>query len=161
MNVTIKHVGIGLALGLLGGCATSPPLTLTNPVGPAKIQPEVALKQGRLIVYSASYFGTMDGDIERYVHSGYTIYRPDGQKVRAVNNQTGIFDGDPEKVGLPVGRYRIEAEANGVGRISVPVVIEQAQTTVVDLNGEWWPDHALADRVVRLPNGTVIGAQAQ
>ncbi len=84
--------------------------------------------------------------------------RTNGTKVRSVPNQTGVYNGDPDVVALPVGTYRVKAEAYGVGWVSVPIVIERDRTTVVDLNGEWWTDHPLADRAVTLPNGSVIGA---
>ena len=160
MHVKARYVAMPMVLAILGGCATRPPLELTKPVGPANA-PTAALNQGRLVVYSLEYFGSMDADIERYVHSSYTIYDADGKEVRTVDNQTGLFNGDPETVRLPVGHYHVKAQANGVGWVSVPVVIERSQTTVVDLNGEWWSDHALADQAVKLPNGSVIGAEAQ
>lgn len=159
MNVTIRYAGVAALLAILGGCATSPPLTLDQPVGPAKARPAVAHDEGHLVVYSLSYVGSMDADFERYVHSPYTIYTADGKEIRSVANQTGLFNGDPENVTLPAGEYRVKAESSR-GWVSLPVVVESAQTTVVDLNREWWPDHALADQAVTLPDGSVIGAEA-
>jgi hypothetical protein len=161
MNVTIKCLGVSMVLAILGGCATSPPMALNNPVGPAKIRPAVAMNQGRLVVYSMSYFGQMDADFERYVHSAYTIYRPDGTKLRTVDNQTGLFNGDPEAIQLTTGDYRVKAETYRGNWVTLPVVIEPGRTTVVDLNREWWSDHAIADQTVKLPDGAVIGAAAQ
>jgi hypothetical protein len=158
MNTTTRFCGLSLLLAVVGGCAASPPLALNDPIGPAKVRPIVAANAGRLKVYSMSYVGSVDGDIERYVHSQYTIYAADGKKVRSVPNQTGVYNADPDIVALPVGTYRVKAEAYGVGWVSVPVVVELARTTVVDLNDEWWTDHPLADRAVTLPNGSVIGA---
>lgn len=160
MNVIMKYLGLSIAIAMMGGCVTRPPLTLTEPIGPAKVPPAVALNEGRLVVYSMSYLGSMDADIERYVHTPYTVYSPDGARVRSVGNQTGLFNGDPDKVRLPAGQYRVKAEASDGGWVFVPVVIEPGKTTVVDLNGEWWSDHALADRAVKLPNGSVVGAEA-
>jgi hypothetical protein len=158
MNTPTRFCGLSLLLAVLGGCATPAPLALNDPIGPAKVRPAVAANAGRLKVYSMSYVGSVDGDIERYVHTQYTVYANDGKKVRSVPNQTGVYNGDPDIVALPVGTYRVKAEAYGVGWVSVPVVIERDRTTVVDLNGEWWTDHPLADRAVTLPNGSVIGA---
>jgi len=161
MHVTTRFCGLSLMLALLGGCATRPPLALEDPIGPATMRPAAAANDGRLKVYSMSYVGSVDGDIERYVHSQYTVYSDNGTKVRSVPNQTGVYNGDPDVVALPVGTYRVKAEAYGVGWVSVPVVIERDRTTVVDLNGEWWTDHPLADRAVTLPNGSVIGARVR
>lgn len=161
MNTKTRFFGLSLSIAALGGCAAAPPLVLNDPIGPAQVRPAVAANTGQLKVYSMSYIGSVDGDIERYVHSQYTVYEPDGNKVRSVPNQTGVYNGDPDLVALPVGSYRVKAEGYGVGWVSVPVVIERGRTTVVDLNDEWWSDHPLADRAVTLPNGSVIGAEVK
>jgi hypothetical protein len=146
---------------MLGGCASRPPITLTEPIGPAIARPAMAENDGHLKVYSMAYLGSMDADIERYVHSSYTIYAPDGAKVRLVSNQTGLFNEDPETVTLPEGKYQVKAETYQGKWVLVPVVVERARTTVVDLNDEWWRDHPLADRAVKLPGGSVIGAEVR
>ena len=57
-------------------------------------------------------------------------------------------------------RYRVVAQANGYGRVTIPVVIEAHQTTVLHLEGGGsWPSEAEFNQTnaVRLPDGQIIG----
>jgi hypothetical protein len=158
-----QAVCVVLAGGMstLGACASTTPLQLHDAVGPAHLHVQAdPAPQGHLMVYSVSYVGSEDADIERLVHSSYEIYAPDGQLVRSVDNQSGLYGSEPTLESLPPGRYQVTADAYRVGRVSVPVVVELNRTTVVDLNEDLWSDRTVADNAVRLPNGAVIGSRA-
>jgi hypothetical protein len=70
---------------------------------------------------------------------------------------------DPVAVGLPPGKYRVSARANGYGSVTVPVIIEPQQSTILHLEGGGsWPNEPAFNQTntVRLPDGQIIGWKA-
>lgn len=126
-----------LLLALTAGCSSAPTADIVlAPVGPL---PEAATPAdaGILVVYSAyipNEFGSNTPNYRRY-HSAYQIFRPDGQLVRTVGNQSGPTSEEPTAVSLPPGQYRVEAMANGYGRVTVPVIVASGRPTIVHLDG--------------------------
>ena len=67
---------------------------------------------------------------------------------------------DPAPVELPAGKYRVVANANGYGQVTIPVIIEAQQTTVLHLEGGGsWLNEAEFNQTnaVRLPDGQIVG----
>ena len=153
-----------LAIGaLLSGCASDRNRLVLDPVGPRSLQtPAVNSKNGTLVVYSAYDAGANFNarDPYRPIHSDYKIFSLDGSLLRAVHNDSGTILQDPAPVELPAGKYRVVANANGYGRVTIPVVIEAHQTTVLHLEGGGsWPNEAEFNQTnaVRLPDGQIVG----
>ncbi|MGA2245643.1 MAG: hypothetical protein ABSH48_11640 [Verrucomicrobiota bacterium] len=156
-------IAIGGAAMMVAGCVTSPQPVVLDPVGPA---PSLAAKptgaSGMLSVYSA-YQASADfnnRDPYRREYSDYRILRADGTLVQQVHNTSGSILQRPAQVPLPAGNYRVVAQANSYGEVTVPVVIAGGRDTLVHLEGGYaWPNpHAFNEaNSVRLPDGEVVG----
>ena len=143
-----------LAGALAAGCSSYQGGTVLAPVGPipssgaisrsATGQPAVgtpAIGDGSLVVYSA-YEVNPDFDDWYLVHPQYTDYQiltETGKPVKFVHNNSGSPLQDPARVELPAGKYRVEARANGYGRVTVPVMIAPHQLTTVNLENDVSP----------------------
>ena len=119
---------------------------------------------GTLVVYSA-YKRNADfnsRDPYRQEYSDYKILTADGKLFRNVHNNSGTIFEDALTVELAPGDYRVVARSNGFGYVTVPVVIEAKQNTVLRLDGSPWPDGSTSDpaNAVRLPDGHIIGWKA-
>jgi hypothetical protein len=95
------------------------------------------LRQGYLKVYSA-IDEFKDGDVWYFPHSSYEIYTIGGKLLKNVGNHISRGDEIPEIVALPVGFYTVVARAEKAGYIRVPVVINEGQQTILDL--DVWQD---------------------
>ena len=152
----------GIAL-LLAGCATSHNGMVLDSVGPdpaSTVNP--AVPDGSLLVYSAYEVNAdfSSRDTRRPEYSDYRILTADGQLQQVVHNNSGTILQRPAQVGLPAGNYRVVAQANGYGSVTIPVTIVAGETTFVHLQGGVaWPDHPAFDQsnAVRLPDGEVVG----
>jgi hypothetical protein len=91
------------------------------------------LRQGYLKVYSAIE-EFKDGDTWYFPHSSYAIYTTDGKLLKNVENHNSRRDEIPAVVVLPVGSYIIVARAEKDGYVRLPVVIDEAQQTILDLD---------------------------
>jgi hypothetical protein len=147
------------------GCSSShQPLTLPE-IGPASAtSAEPAAGMGTLVVFSAYEVGIPPPDARAYNqrHTDYTIVNADGSNARSVMNQQGVYRGDPAKVILPPGKYRVTARANGFGQVTIPVLIAADRTTAIHLEGgspEGKPNGS-PEQLVTLPDGTVVGWRA-
>jgi hypothetical protein len=145
------------------GCATPRPSLLLDAVGPVSSARTGAFGEeaGFLRVFSATEH-RLEGGIDYHPHTPYTIYTPEGQRVRGVQNHVGTSDQRPMTVRLPPGRYAVYARAEGQGRVGVPVVIVASRTTVVYLEGKGLPEagELPAAEIVRLPGGRAAGRRA-
>jgi len=131
-------------MALLGfvGCAGQQSIAVLKPVRPLTTEVK-ARPAGYLVVNSAAeqpnaqiYF-----DTHFYPHSGYSIYDSHGVLVRTVRNHLGSWDETLERVSLPPGNYTVVALSEADGEVAVPVIIQKAKTTVVDLRRH---EHSLA-----------------
>ena len=156
---------INLILGaaivsMLAGCSSTP--IVLDPVGPAPPGATAPLREGKLIVYSATET-INDGEINYFPHTSYHIFTPDGKRFRTVNNHVGRNDETPEWVRLPAGSYNVRAQADGYGFVTVPVMIKWGRLTEVNL--ETWGRKKTPvtneAAVVQLPNGYVVGWRAK
>jgi hypothetical protein len=158
--LTFNIVAAGL---LLAGCATGKSGMILDTVGPASAQPvPVGSTDGTLMVYSAydvnADFNSRDPYRQEY--SDYRILATDGKLLQRVHNDSGTILQDPMPVELPAGKYRVIARANGYGYVTIPVMIEAAQDTILHLEGGGsWPDGTAFNQsnAVRLPDGRIIG----
>ncbi|HEY6166953.1 MAG TPA: hypothetical protein VI454_02855 [Verrucomicrobiae bacterium] len=145
---------------LLAGCTSTPPLVLSEPVGPAPRSVVAMERRGTLVVYSDwDHFAT--GDSDRYYREDYTLYWPDSTRTQRVQNHIGSLDEGPVLLRLPPGTYRVKTRAARYGTVIVTVVIEAERTTAIRLDGTMPKRAAASDASeVRLPNGQVVGWKA-
>ena len=135
---TVSILYIAVIGGLLSGCTSDRSRLVLDPVGPRSLQtPAINSQNGTLVVYSAYDAGANFNarDPYRPIHSDYKIFSLDGSLLRAVHNDSGTILQDAVPVELPTGKYRVVANANGYGHVTIPVVIEACQTTVLHLEG--------------------------
>ena len=145
------------------GCTTGVNGPALDPVGPPVHQSKTTdSANGNLTVYSAheinADFNTRDP--YRPEFSNYKIYNPDGRLYRHIHNNSGTKLQDPAAVSLPPGKYQVSVRANGYGTVTVPVLIEPNQNTVLHLEGGGsWPDESGFNQTnaVRLPDGQIVG----
>ena len=113
--------------------------------------------EGTLVVYSA---WNLSGD-PRYVlqRSSYVVATSDGKPAQEVQNHLDRFDEGPQPVSLSPGAYTVTAQSAHFGKVNVPVVIKENQTTFVYLDGYPHPEttSTLQTNLVMLPNGQVVG----
>lgn len=146
---------------VVGGCAT--PRLALDPVGPAPETKGAALGEGYLKVFSAREGQLYGGDTPYSPHSEYHVRTPAGQPVKHVQNHVGPMDESAMLVSLPTGRYEVLAEADGFGRVRVPILIKQGELTEVNLEtiGRSKGNAGNDPRLVRLPNGWAVGWRAE
>jgi hypothetical protein len=146
------------------GCATHSTTVVNQPVGPDLAPPRVNLSQGqgRLMVYTVTEVND-PASSDFPTHSSYAIYTTDGKLVRRVDNRSGSFYQNPVTVSLALGTYKVKGRATNSGEVTVPVIIEEKKTTVVDLEGTNLPQHKPtgAGQWVRLSTGQVIGMRVE
>ncbi len=148
---------------LLAGCASTNTGVVLDSVGPGPTESaNSAAANGTLLVYSAyevnANFNIRDD--RRHQYSDYRILGNDGKLVQPVVNDSGTILQRPASVDLPVGQYRVVAQANGYGLVTVPVTIEAGRTTVLHLEGGIkWPNQFGENQTnaVRLPDGEIVG----
>jgi hypothetical protein len=139
---TLSYLFSGtLIIPLLSGCI-SRPQTVAQ-VGPSASAPQVAALRpnGALKVFTATERHADDLTTSRfegytYPHSSYEIKNPDGALVKEVRNHASFLDESPDVVKLAPGKYTVLAQSTS-GFVSVPVVIEDGKTTVVDLDSNY------------------------
>lgn len=166
-GMSVTHSGprsacslIGL-VALLAGCAPIQPVVINEPIGPMQQIVDDSRPLGSLTVYSDVHPAPSDQPFDT-PHSDYLLYTAEDRLLQTVNNRKSLFSSDPVSLELPVGRYKVTARAANVGLVSVPVVIQQGLTTVVDLNQEVFPRRLAANGDwVRLPTGQVIGSKSE
>jgi len=159
----MKHVCFLLGASLVSlwvGCASTP--VALAPVGPDPAGNKSMATDGGLQVFS-SLVGRTEGDNPTwYQHTDYYVYDLRGRLVKRVKNNVGYYAEAPRRVILPAGRYLVKAQANDYLRVSVPVTIKRGQTTSVHLDDSWtFPGDAPKTKLVRLPNGSPVGWQAE
>lgn len=147
------------------GCA-SHGLVLA-PVGPPthqRVAASTGSPSGSLVVFSAldpsPHFNALP---YRTFYSDYRVFSESGALLQRVHNDNGTSLDGPKTVTLPPGNYRVVANANGYGVVTVPVVIVDHETTTVHLEGgSSWPGTTPIAQAnpVRLPDGQVVGWRA-
>jgi hypothetical protein len=150
------------ALALLAACAASRHSLVLAPVGPISGGRErLAGGEGFLRVYTATRAHD-SGGITFYPHTPYVVYNAEGRRVQGVQNHVGLQDQKPMTVPLPQGRYVVYAQAEGHGRVTLPIAIVASRTTVVFLEGKGLPEATELPEaeVVRLPDGRPVGRRA-
>jgi len=156
----VRRVGwLGL---FLAGCATHSSQLVLDPVGPPPGAPSPSHAKGSLVVFSA-FDATGHFNRNRQYHTDYQILSQEGKVLQSVHNDPGNDVGGPVQVDLPSGAYRVEARANGYGKVVVPVIIQGGSVTVVHLEGGGsWPNREQMIKLgaVRLPDGRVVGWSA-
>ena len=157
-----------LAFGALtAGCVSEGKDLVLDPVGPQPAMPVAAMDRqtGTLVVYSAYAAGpNFNGRQPDFpVYSDYKILSRDGSFLRSVHNDSGTIQQEAMPVALAPGAYRVVANANGYGRVTVPVIIKTHQMTVLHLEGGVsWPGESGCNQTnaVHLPDGEVVGWRA-
>ena len=150
-------------LSLLSACSFQTHPTVVQAVGPAPPEARLGSKaanQGYLVVYSAWSSFVDPGSVGH--HSRYTVSSEDGTFKREIINHADRFDEGPVRLPLPAGSYQVTARSTHAGRVVVPVVIKERETTFVYLDGTAHPE-AREDKhltAVKLPNGEIVGWSA-
>jgi hypothetical protein len=163
MFKTQSLVAIAL-LTLVTACSlTSTPSLVLAPVGPSLEQapqnpPPPPTGDGYLEVRSAMCTYASDRQAFR-IHTAYGVYKPDGTRIKSVQNAQSLNSPDPQVIALPPGTYAIQAWANDSILVKVPVVIESHRLTRVNLEDG---DSGLAKKakphqLVRFPDGRIVG----
>ena len=144
----VSSVVVSMAVVCLAGCASSAPLTVSGPVGPAPTGSAKAPGGSSLQVYSARERAPLDLNKEEFLwnndfgkneflyepaHSGYTLCSRDGKVIEHVCNARNPNDPEPAVVPLAPGNYEVKATARGFGVVTIPVVIEAGKLTRVNL----------------------------
>lgn len=159
-----------IVLGVLAvGCSAHPPIQLPaiGPTGPAAAaapasEGDEPAMTGTLVVYSEELPVSKHRSAPVYTHTGYVIFRANGQLLTKVDNHNASVESEPEEVTLKAGLYQVRARAAKAGTVVVPVLISPGQRTEVFLDSEGMPAaqaRALADPV-KLADGRVVGARA-
>ena len=162
-STILIYCGAALPL-ILVGCASAP--IALSPVGPGPAsRPAVAQTdaKGYLEVFSAREKSTEIGfNTYFYPHSGYDINDASGKSVRFVPNHLSDMDESPDRVTLPAGTYNIVARSTWSGQVTVPVIVEDGNITVVHLDNEWFPPSNIpSQELTYLPNKEAVGWSAQ
>lgn len=151
-------------VALVSGCASNKHAVALDAVGPPPLPSAAPGPKGALVVYSAFDPNADFNDIpylRRY--TDYRILSEAGQLLQVVHNNNDTLLESPQKVELPVGKYRVIAQANGYKTVTLPVVILADRLTTVHLDGAAsWSDNAamLRSNPVRLPDGEIAGWRA-
>ena len=157
---------IVLSSVLLSGCASFGNRLVLDRVGPSPRQPVITGShdpQGALVVFSAFDVGI--SSVARRQFSNYKILLEDGTLLKkVVNDNNGLIRGSPTQVELPEGKYRIVADSNGYGVVTVPVLITASRVTTVYLAAR--PSSVEEEELrqadpVRLPDGAIVGWRAK
>jgi hypothetical protein len=110
-----------------------------------------------LVVYSTWSSFVDPGSVGH--HSRYTIKAENGNMPKEVINHADRFDEGPIRLPLTPGSYQVTARSAHAGRVVVPVVIKERETTFVYLDGtshrQVSPDRQL--NAVKLPDGEIVG----
>ena len=144
----MQRLGIGLALAFLflGAACQSEYNTVLDPLGPVPggrsylFYPHVSTSlsstcppgQGSLLVMTPvglSYAGS----VMYFPHLSYFIESANGWPARCVANHRTRIDETPQVVQLPVGHYKLVAEADGLAKVNVPLQIDNGTLTKVVL----------------------------
>ena len=150
-------------LPFMTSCASSRGPLVLGPVGPETSKHTETTSTGYLKVYSATEDHN-DGGMHYFPHTSYSIYSEDGKIVKKVANAISIHDEDPALAEMPAGPYTVLAESEYYGMVKVKVVIEPGKLTTVNLeyNNPSQRDHSKSNNdLVRLPNGSIVGWQAE
>jgi hypothetical protein len=86
-----------------------------------------------LIVATAVEEPNPDPATNFYPHIGYAIFDDHGAFVRNVRNHLGAWDEQPEHVSLLAGKYTVITKGESGEDLVIPVIIEAAKTTSVNL----------------------------
>jgi len=128
-----------MTAALAAGCASHAAKVALSPMGPDRpASVPVVDHAGTLVVYSA-FDDNPDFNRRDFYQRAYTDYviRTDtGHLLRRVQNDSGTIVLEPAAVNLPAGRYLVQADANGLGEVTVPVVIAPKQLTSVHLEAD-------------------------
>lgn len=152
------------ALLISAGCASAPPRLVLDPIGPvAGGRPDfLGLASGYLKVFTATR-PVDSGGIIYQPHTSYSVYSPDGKRLKGVVNHVGDDDNNPMTVPIPPGSYFIYAQSDRFGQVKVPVLVVGNKTTIVYLEGAGMPhtEELAESQLVRLPDGRVAGRRAE
>lgn len=160
---TLITLSMTVAAAWLSGCASDHGGIVLDTVGPAPAQSAAANSpNGALVVYSANEVNADFNapDPYRHEHSDYWLLAADGNSRQRIHNNSGSILQRPRRVELPAGNYRVTAQANGYGLVTVPVVVQAGRDTILHLEGGViWPAQSGFNQTnaVRLPDGEIVG----
>src|SRR5262245_53871086 len=137
---------LSILVVLSTGCSAHPPIQLPaiGPIGPSGAaapasEGEEPAMTGTLVVYSEELPVSKHRSAPVYTHTGYVIFRANGQLLTKVDNHNASVESEPEAVALKAGLYQVRARAAKAGTVVVPVLISPGQRTEVFLDAEGMP----------------------
>jgi hypothetical protein len=174
----VSSIMVSAAVACLAGCASSAPLTVSGPVGPAPTERAESSSGSSLQVYSARVRAPVDLNKEEFLwnndfgkndflyepaHSDYTICTQDGKVLKHVRNARDPDDPQPAVVPLPPGSYEVKAKARDLGVVTIPIVVEAGKLTLVNLQRGQNPAVESVDRsnAVLLGGHLIVGWRAE
>jgi hypothetical protein len=144
----VRNFGIGLAILFLflGAACQSEYNTVLDPLGPVpggksflfyprlstSTAPACPPGESSLLVLTPTGL-SYAGSSMYFPHLSYFIESTNGWPVRCVANHRTRIDETPQAVQLPAGRYTLVAEADGLGKVRVPLEIASGRLTRVVL----------------------------
>jgi hypothetical protein len=138
-------IGLGILFSILGTACQSEYNTVLDPLGPVPggksflFYPRVTTSpstcppgQGSIVVMTPTGM-SYAGSLMYFPHLSYFIESANGWPGRCVANHRTRIDETPQVVQLPVGRYTLVAEGDGLGKVNVPLQIDNGTLTKVVL----------------------------
>jgi hypothetical protein len=145
-----------LIVPLLAGCASTPIAIAT--VGPGPTSQKDHYGDGYIKVFSNTKKHRIGDGPAYYTHTGYSLYDESGNRIQYVANHIGEMDESPSLVTIPAGNYKVVANSSAYGRVTVPVVVQGGEITVLHLDRGWRPASTVStNELVRLPDGEAVG----
>ncbi len=147
-----RLVSIAAAVPLLVSCASTP--VALAPVGPSPFARHSSIRGlGDLQVYTEPE-ERYDHDLAYFPHTDYQLYTAEGRHLKRVWNHNTFEDETPARVSLPPGQYIVEASAEFIGLVRVPVVVKANELTKVVLQPGWNPGANVSrSDLVQTPKG--------
>jgi hypothetical protein len=146
LRVGTLTAALAVVVSVFGTACQSEYNTVLNPLGPVpggkstlfypqlstSIAPGCPPGQGSLLVLTPSGLSYV-GSSMYFPHLSYFIESANGWPLRCVADHERRTDEIPQVVQLPVGRYTLVAEADGLGKVKVPLEIASGRLTRVVL----------------------------
>jgi hypothetical protein len=152
------------ATAVLSGCVQGRSPLVLDPVGPALSNHSAVETNGSLLVFSAlDPTPHFDGLSYRIYYTDYKLFSEEGTFLQSVHNDNGTALEGPKTISLPPGKYCVVANANGYGRVTVPVLVMAHRTTTVHLEGGGacaTDTPGVHEELVRFPDGRIVGSRA-
>jgi hypothetical protein len=154
-------IAVGLSLFSCSCTLMQQPVAVA-PVGPGPVRHPALTSTGFLKVYTEVECYPYDEDMYYFAHTDYGVYRPDGQRIKSVQNAASFHSLAPKQVELPPGQYEVVGWTDAYQLVKVPVLIKAGCLTTVNLEKDAHQlfQNAKQDDLVRTADGRIVGWSA-